>query len=106
MEVGLLNALLKGDVFVPEEFSEEQQMIRDSVIEFCVKEVQEPIKKRGRELSASKDLPEIIALLEKAGEYGFCGVSIAEQYGGMDLDFNTGVLLPKLMPKGFRLPLP
>ena len=37
---------IAGDVFVPEEFSEEQRMIRDSVIEFCVKEVQEPIKKR------------------------------------------------------------
>ena len=64
----LAQRIAKGDVFVPEEFSEEQRMIRDSVIEFCVKEVQEPIKKRGRELSASKDLPEIIALLEKAGE--------------------------------------
>ena len=97
----LAQRIAEGDVFVPEEFSEEQQMIRDSVIEFCVKEIQEPIKKRGRELSASKDLPEIVALLEKAGEYGFCGVSIAEQYGGMDLDFNTGVLFAEANAQGF-----
>ena len=97
----LAQRIAEGDVFVPEEFSEEQQMIRDSVIEFCVKEIQEHIKKRGRELSASKDLPEIVALLEKAGEYGFCGVSIAEQYGGMDLDFNTGVLFAEANAQGF-----
>ena len=97
----LAQRIAEGDVFVPEEFSEEQQMIRDSVIEFCVKEIQEPIKQRGRELSASKDLLEIVALLEKAGEYGFCGVSIAEQYGGMDLDFNTGVLFAEANAQGF-----
>ena len=38
----LAQRIAEGDVFVPEEFSEEQQMIRDSVIEFCVKEIQEP----------------------------------------------------------------
>ncbi len=89
------------DIFINEEFTEEQRMIASMVREFCIKEIQEPTLKRGRELEADKDRAEIVALLEKSAELGFCGVSIAEEFGGLDLDFNTGLVFGEQISLGF-----
>ena len=88
------------DIFIREEFTEEQRSIAEMVKEFCIKEIQEPMMKRGRELEATKDREEIVALLEKSAELGFCGVSIAEEFGGMDLDFNTGLVFGEQIALG------
>jgi len=88
-------------IFIPEEWSEEQLMIRDMVKDFCNKEIIQPMKKAGKELEASKDKEEIVALLDKSAELGFCGMSIAPEYGGMDLDFNTGLLFGEAIASGF-----
>lgn len=90
-----------SNVFIPEEWSEEQLMIRDMVKDFCEKEIINPLKARGRELDASKDRDAIVALLEKSAEMGLCGLSIAQEYGGMDLDFNTGLLFGEAIASGF-----
>jgi len=90
-----------ADVFINEEFTEEQRMIGDMVRDFCVQEIQEPMKKNGYELEASKHLPEIAALLEKSAELGLCGVAIAEEHGGIDLDFNTGLIFSEMISQGF-----
>ncbi len=88
------------DIFIREEFTEEQRSIAEMVKEFCIKEIQEPMMKRGRELEATKDREEIVALLEKSADLGFCGVSIAEEFGGMDLDFNTGLVFGEQIALG------
>lgn len=88
------------DIFIREEFTEEQRSIAEMVKEFCMKEIQEPMMKRGRELEATKDREEIVALLEKSAELGFCGVSIGEEFGGMDLDFNTGLVFGEQIALG------
>jgi alkylation response protein AidB-like acyl-CoA dehydrogenase len=88
------------DIFIREEFTEEQRSIAEMVKEFCIKEIQEPMMKRGRELEAEKDRDEIVALLERSAELGFCGVSIAEEFGGMDLDFNTGLVFGEQIALG------
>lgn len=91
------------DVFVPEEFTEEQLMIKDMVIDFCEKEIQEPMLKRGRELYATneEDRAEVVRLLEKSAELGLCGVAISEKHGGIDLDFNTGLIFSEAGAQGF-----
>lgn len=89
------------DIFIREEFTEEQKMIGEMVKDFCIQEIQEPLKKRGYELEASKHQPEIVALLEKSAELGLCGVAIAEEYGGIDLDFNTGLIFSEMISLGF-----
>ena len=91
------------EVFIPEDFSEEQLMIKAMVADFCEKEIHEPMLKRGRELYATKedDRKEIVQLLEKAAELGLCGVAIHEKYGGMDLDFNTGLIFSEAIAAGF-----
>jgi alkylation response protein AidB-like acyl-CoA dehydrogenase len=91
------------DVFVPEEFTEEQKMIKQMVIDFCVTEIQEPMLKRGHELYATNndDRAEVVKLLEKAAELGLCGVAISEEHGGIDLDFNTGLIFAEAGAQGF-----
>ena len=88
------------DIFISEEFTEEQKMIGEMVRDFCVQEIQEPIKKRGREFEADKDQAEIVGQLEKAAELGLCGVAIGEEHGGMALDFNTGLIFSEAISMG------
>jgi alkylation response protein AidB-like acyl-CoA dehydrogenase len=90
-------------IFISEEFTEEQLMIKEMVIDFCEKNIQEPFFKRGRELEATKpeDLEEIKKVIQAASDLGLCGVSIPEKYGGMELDFNTGVLFSEAIAAGF-----
>ena len=89
------------DIFIREEFTEEQIMIGEMVKDFCIQEIQEPMKKNGYELEASKHRAEIVALLEKSAELGLCGVAIDEEHGGMSLDFNTGLIFSEMISQGF-----
>lgn len=91
------------DIFTSEEWSEEQKMIAQTVIDFCIKNVQEPFFQRGRELemSSEEDKQEVVEMMRRAGELGLCGVSIPEAYGGLGLDFNTGVLFSEAIAAGF-----
>ncbi len=88
-------------IFIPEEWNDEQRMIADMVSDFCKMEIEEPIMKRGYEFDASKELDLIEGQLRKAAELGLCGLSISEKHGGLDLDFNTGLLFSEYIAAGF-----
>lgn len=70
------------NVFTPEDFSEEQIMMRDSVKEFVDKEIW-PNKDRFEH----KDYAFTEAMMRKAGEMGFLSVAVPENYGGMGMGF-------------------
>jgi alkylation response protein AidB-like acyl-CoA dehydrogenase len=70
------------DIFTPEDFSEEQIMMRDSVKEFVDKEIW-PNKNRFE----SKDFKFTEEVMRKAGEMGFLSVAVPETYGGMGMGF-------------------
>ncbi len=89
------------NIFISEEWNEEQQMIYDMVKDFCTKEIMDEMLSRGREFDISQDKDEIIALLDKAAELGLCGVSIGEEFGGIGLDFNTSCLFAEASAYGF-----
>ncbi len=84
----LIREVKKEDVFITEQFSEEQQMMKDAVVEFIDREVW-PIKERFEE----KDYALTEELMRKAGEMGFLGVSIPEQYGGIGMGFVSTMLV-------------
>ncbi len=91
------------DFFISEEFEEEAIMMGDLVRDFCIKEIQEPFFKNGRELEVTniEDKAEMLAILKRSGELGLCSVSIPETYGGMGLDFKTNTLISTKLPHGF-----
>ncbi|MEO0310980.1 MAG: hypothetical protein RIQ89_637 [Bacteroidota bacterium] len=74
-------------VFIPEEFTEEQQMIAQTCSDFLEKEVMPNLEK----IDAQE--PGLMqSLLEKAGELGLLGISIPEELGGFGKDFLTGMI--------------
>ena len=84
------------DVFIPEEFNEEQLMVRDMCAQFLDTEVL-PVADRMDKLEPGL-MP---GLLEKAGEQGLLGVSVPEQYGGMGKDFITATLVAEYLGGGY-----
>jgi alkylation response protein AidB-like acyl-CoA dehydrogenase len=84
----LVKQVHKEDIFVTEEFTEEQRMMKDAVVEFIDREVW-PIKERFEE----KDYALTEELMRKAGEMGFLGVSIPEEYGGIGMGFVSTMLV-------------
>jgi alkylation response protein AidB-like acyl-CoA dehydrogenase len=89
------------DVFIPEQFSEEQVGIREMVKDFCLKEIHGLGIEKVALMDASKDMDFIKETFNKAAELGLCGGSIPEQYGGMGLDFNTGLVVSEAIALGF-----
>jgi alkylation response protein AidB-like acyl-CoA dehydrogenase len=76
------------DVFTPEDFNEEQIMMRDSVKEFVDKEIW-PNKDRFEK----KDYALTEESMKKAGDLGFLSVAVPEEYGGMGMGFVNTVLV-------------
>lgn len=70
------------DVFTPEDFSEEQQMMKEAVMEFNDREII-PHKDRFE----AKDYALTEECMQKAGELGFLGVAVPEAYGGLGMGF-------------------
>ena len=76
------------NVFTPEDFTEEQKMMRDSVKEFVDREIwpkKEEFEKKNYKLTED--------LMKKAGEMGFLGVSVPEEYEGLGMGFVTTMLV-------------
>ena len=76
------------EVFTPEDFSEEQLMMKEAVQEFIDREVW-PNKERFEK----KDYAFTEELMKKIGEMGFLGVSVPEVYGGLGMDFVSTMLV-------------
>lgn len=76
------------NVFTPEDFSEEQLMMRDSVKEFADKELWAHKNKFEK-----KDYAYTEACMKKAGEMGFLGIAVPEAYGGLGMSFVDACLV-------------
>ncbi|MCB0459053.1 MAG: acyl-CoA dehydrogenase family protein [Flavobacteriaceae bacterium] len=76
------------DVFTPEDFSEEQKMMRDSVIEFVDRELW-PNKARFEK----KDYAFTEEMMRKAGELGLLGIAVPEAYNGLGMGFVSTMLV-------------
>ena len=76
------------DIFTPEDFSEEQIMMKESVKEFIDREVW-PNKERFEK----KDYDFTKSCMQKAGELGFLAVGVPENYGGLGMGFVSSMLV-------------
>jgi alkylation response protein AidB-like acyl-CoA dehydrogenase len=92
----LVNEVTAKDVFIPEEFNEEQKMIAQTCKDFLEAEVYpnlEKVEKSDRELMKS--------ILKKSGELGLMGVSIPEELGGFGQSFVTQMLVAETTGAGY-----
>lgn len=79
--------------FIPEEFSEEQKQIAQLCEEFVEKEIY-PILDRIDTEDPTQLMPQ---LLRKSAEVGLLGLQVPEEYGGLGVDFLTGMLFTEKM---------
>lgn len=82
-------------IFTPEDFSEEQLMMKEAVKEFNEREV---IAHRDR--FEAKDYALTEEVMRKAGELGFLGVAVPEAYGGLDMGFVSTMLVCEYISSG------
>ena len=84
-----------NEVFIPEEFDEEQIMIAQSCKDFLAQEVYP-------NLDRIDDMEEGLmpSLISKSGDLGLLGVSIPEEYGGFGKDFVTSMLVAEATGAG------
>ena len=76
------------EIFTPEDFNDEQKMMKDAVKEFADKEIWE--KKHEFEKHNYKLTEEVMM---KAGNLGFLGVGVPEEYGGLGMPLTSSVLV-------------
>src|SRR5256884_1909796 len=84
----LLEERRPDEVFTPEDFTEQHQMIGQTAEEFAVNEIVPNIEKMEH-----KDFSVTRELLKKAGELGLSSVEIPEAYGGLEMDKVTAAII-------------
>lgn len=82
--------------FIPEDYNEEQQAVKDMCNAFLDAEVL-PVVDRIDKLEPGL-MP---SLIDKAGEQGLLGVAVPEEYGGLGKDFITSTLVNEGLGGGF-----
>jgi alkylation response protein AidB-like acyl-CoA dehydrogenase len=84
----LLETRRPEEVFTPEDFTEQHQLIGQTTEEFAVNEILPNMEKiEHKDFSISRDL------IKKAGDLGLSGVEIPEAYGGLEMDKVTAAVI-------------
>ncbi len=91
----LIKETLANDIFIPEEWNEEQRMIAQSCHDFLATEVW-PILDR---IDAQEE-GLMVELMNKAANLGLLGLNVPEQYEGFEKDFVTGMLATETLGAG------
>jgi alkylation response protein AidB-like acyl-CoA dehydrogenase len=81
------------DIFIFEEFSEEQKMMAQACQDFIDTE----IHPRSEEIDSMKH-PELVpSIFKKAGDLGLLGIAVPEEFGGMGMSFNSSMLIADII---------
>ena len=106
MEIGVKTAITRGgefliketqpeDIFIPEEWNEEQLMIAQTCKDFLEAEVYPYLDRIDAQEEGLMQ-----SILGKAADLGLLGISIPEEYGGFGKDFTTGMLATEWLGAG------
>jgi len=91
----LIEESTPAEVFTPEDFTDEQKMIGETTREFIDNEVRPQLAAmENHEWHIAKEL------VAKAGELGLLGATIPEEYGGLELDQVSGVVIAETVGRG------
>jgi alkylation response protein AidB-like acyl-CoA dehydrogenase len=91
----LVDEVQANDIFIPEQFDEEQKMISQTIQDFLDAELYPNL-----EQIDSPDINLMKSTLKKAGELGLMGISIPEEYGGFGQSFVTQMLAAEKIGAG------
>ena len=80
-----------NDVFIPEEFSEEQRMMRSTCEEFVEQHIVSKLDALDKQEEGLME-----SILNEAGSLGLLGVSVPESLQGMGSDFKTSMLVTEI----------
>jgi len=94
----LLEETEPSSVFTPEKLSEEHRLMAQTVDEFVEAEVLPQIDQL-----ETKDWKLARALIRRAGELGLLGLSVPEQYGGLDLDKVSALVVSERIARSASL---
>src|SRR5499433_172638 len=84
----LLEERQPSEVFTPEDFNQQHQLIAQTTEDFAQNEIVPNIEK-----IEHKDFSVTRQLLKKAGELGLSAVDVPEAYGGMEMDKVTSAII-------------
>jgi alkylation response protein AidB-like acyl-CoA dehydrogenase len=88
------------DVFTPADFTEEQNMMYQTCLDFVAAEVHPLLERLDNHEEGL-----MRGLMEKAGQLGLFGVSVPEQFGGLDMDFPTALRVTEGVGGGNSFPV-
>ncbi|BAI80925.1 acyl-CoA dehydrogenase [Deferribacter desulfuricans SSM1] len=92
----LITEVTKDDVFTPEDFTDEQKQIAETTEQFVQNEVLPDLEEIDNQ---NFDL--VVKHMKKCGELGLLMIDAPEEYGGLDLDKATSMLVAeKIAPAG------
>lgn len=89
----LIRETAAHEIFIPEEWNEEQKMIAQTCKDFVKQEVLPKLN----EIDSMKDPKLMPSLLDKAGALGLLGTSVPENLGGFGMSFNTTMLVAEVL---------
>jgi alkylation response protein AidB-like acyl-CoA dehydrogenase len=84
------------EIFIPEQWNEEQKMIAQTCKDFLDSEVFPKLDA----IDSMKDPKLMPSILDKAGELGLLGTSVPQELGGFGMDFNTTMLVSEVIGAG------
>jgi alkylation response protein AidB-like acyl-CoA dehydrogenase len=92
----LVDEISFQDIFIPEEFNEEQLMIAQTCKDFLETEVYPNVEK-----TDAGDINLMKSILKKAGELGLMGIALPEEYNGFGQSFITQMLAAEKIGAGY-----
>ncbi len=91
----LVEEVEANDIFIPEEYNEEQLMIAETIKDFLSAELYPHLDQLD-----SPDIQLMQTILKKAGDMGLMGISLPEEYNGFGQDFVTQMLAAETVGAG------
>src|SRR5205085_3438351 len=94
----LLEESDQASIFTPEKLSEEHRLMAQTVEEFVENDVMPNLDQL-----ETKDWKLARTLVQRAGDLGLLGLSVPEQYGGLDLDKASALVVSERMARSASL---